>query len=51
MSALLICLAFGCATVPALLWVWNMVLYREPTAGSCTAGRRGSQRKVILSTP
>ncbi len=37
MSTLLIGLAFGCATVPALLWVWNMVLYREPTAGSCTA--------------
>jgi glycosyltransferase involved in cell wall biosynthesis len=36
MSTLLIGLAFGCATVPALLWVWNMVLYREPTAGSCT---------------
>jgi glycosyltransferase involved in cell wall biosynthesis len=37
MSTLVIGLAFGCATVPALLWVWNMVLYREPTAGSCTA--------------
>ena len=37
MSTLLIGLAFGCATVPALLWVWNMVLYREPTAGSCAA--------------
>ncbi len=25
-----IVLAFCCATVPAVLWVWNMVLYREP---------------------
>jgi glycosyltransferase involved in cell wall biosynthesis len=35
MSTLLIGLAFGCAAIPALLWVWNMVLYREPAAGSC----------------
>ena len=35
MSTLLVSLAFGCATVPALLWVWNMVLYREPGAGTC----------------
>ena len=28
-------LAFCCATVPAVLWVWNMLLYREPGAGSC----------------
>jgi hypothetical protein len=26
----LIGLAFCCATVPAVLWVWNMLLYREP---------------------
>ena len=28
-------LAFCCAAVPAVLWVWNMLLYREPGAGSC----------------
>jgi hypothetical protein len=28
-------LAFCCAVVPAVLWVWNMLLYREPGAGSC----------------
>src|ERR1700690_1060537 len=28
-------LAFSCAAVPAVLWVWNMLLYREPGAGSC----------------
>ena len=32
---LLIGIAFCCATLPALLWVWNMLLYREPDAGSC----------------
>jgi glycosyltransferase involved in cell wall biosynthesis len=32
-------LAFGCATVPAVLWVWNMLLYREPAFGGC--GERG----------
>lgn len=31
----LIVLAFCCATVPAVLWVWNMLLYREPQCGSC----------------
>ncbi len=31
----LIVLAFCCATVPAVLWVWNMLIYREPQAGSC----------------
>ena len=35
MRHLLIGLAFCCAAVPALLWVWNMLLYREPDAGSC----------------
>jgi glycosyltransferase involved in cell wall biosynthesis len=30
-----IVLAFCCATVPALLWAWNMLLYREPQIGSC----------------
>jgi Glycosyl transferase family 2 len=30
-----IVLAFCCATVPAVLWVWNMLIYREPQAGSC----------------
>ena len=34
MSAI-IALAFCCAIVPAALWVWNMVLYREPGSGSC----------------
>ncbi len=33
--ALLAWLAFCCATIPALLWVWNMLLYREPNTGSC----------------
>jgi hypothetical protein len=32
---LLIGLAFLCATVPALLWIWNMLLYREPGADTC----------------
>jgi hypothetical protein len=27
--------AFCCATLPAVLWVWNMLLYREPQIGSC----------------
>jgi glycosyltransferase involved in cell wall biosynthesis len=31
----LIGLAFCCAGVPAVLWVWNMLLYCEPGAGSC----------------
>jgi hypothetical protein len=30
-----IVLAFFFATVPAVLWVWNMVLYREPQPGGC----------------
>jgi hypothetical protein len=30
-----IVLAFCCATLPAVLWVWNMLLYREPQIGSC----------------
>jgi hypothetical protein len=34
MSAI-IALAFCCAIVPAVLWVWNMLLYREPGSGSC----------------
>ena len=34
MSAL-IGVAFCCATVPALLWLWNMLLYREPESGGC----------------
>jgi hypothetical protein len=34
-NAWLVGLAFCCATVPAALWVWNMLLYREPEAGSC----------------
>jgi hypothetical protein len=31
----LIGIAFCCATIPAMLWVWNMLLYREPEAGGC----------------
>lgn len=31
----IIAIAFFCATVPAVLWVWNMLLYREPQSGSC----------------
>jgi Glycosyl transferase family 2 len=34
-TTLLVALAFCCATVPAVLWVWNMLLYREPGSGSC----------------
>jgi hypothetical protein len=34
-NAWLVGLAFCCATVPAALWLWNMLLYREPEAGSC----------------
>jgi hypothetical protein len=33
--SVLIGVAFCCATVPALLWLWNVVLYREPDAGGC----------------
>jgi hypothetical protein len=32
----LIGLAFVCATVPALLWIWKMLLYREPDADTCS---------------
>ena len=34
-NAWLVGLAFCCATVPAALWLWNMLLYREPGADSC----------------
>src|ERR1700761_5939182 len=27
---ILVVLAFACATVPALLWLWNLLIYREP---------------------
>ena len=30
-----IVLSFCCAIVPAMLWVWNMLIYREPDAPSC----------------
>lgn len=33
--SVVIVLAFCCATLPAVLWVWNMLLYREPQFGSC----------------
>jgi glycosyltransferase involved in cell wall biosynthesis len=31
----IIVLAFWCAIVPAILWLWNMLIYREPSAPSC----------------
>ena len=31
----IIVLAFWCAIVPAILWLWNMLIYREPAAASC----------------
>src|SRR6202522_2217860 len=31
----IVVLAFGCAIVPAILWVWNVLIYREPGAASC----------------
>jgi Glycosyl transferase family 2 len=34
MSAI-IGVAFCCAILPAILWLWNMLLYREPDAGGC----------------
>jgi hypothetical protein len=34
--SVVIALAFCCATVPAVLWVWNMLLYREPQLGGCS---------------
>jgi hypothetical protein len=33
--SVVIVLAFCCATMPAVLWVWNMLLYREPQLGGC----------------
>ena len=30
-----IVLSFCCAIVPAMLWVWNMLLYREPGFSGC----------------
>ena len=35
-NMLLIAIAFFCAAPPALLWIWNMLLYREPHLDSCT---------------
>jgi hypothetical protein len=32
---LVVAIAFCAATIPALLWVWNVVLYREPEAATC----------------
>jgi hypothetical protein len=34
--SVVIVVAFCCATVPAVLWVWNMLLYREPQFGGCS---------------
>jgi hypothetical protein len=31
----IIVLAFCCAIVPAMLWGWNVLIYREPGAASC----------------
>jgi hypothetical protein len=39
--------AFCCATVPAILWLWNMLLYREPAAGGC--GQTGCVLPVAVS--
>jgi len=36
MNSTLVVLAVGCATLPALLCAWNMLLYREPHLDSCT---------------
>ncbi|HTZ59114.1 MAG TPA: glycosyltransferase family 2 protein [Acidobacteriaceae bacterium] len=33
--SVLVGLAFWCAIIPALLWLWNMLIYREPQAGGC----------------
>jgi hypothetical protein len=35
MTTTLVWLAFCCATVPAVLWAWNMLLYREPDFSGC----------------
>jgi glycosyltransferase involved in cell wall biosynthesis len=34
MSTILL-LAFCCAIVPAMVWVWNVLIYREPGVASC----------------
>jgi hypothetical protein len=31
----IIVVAFWCAIIPAMLWVWNMLIYREPGERSC----------------
>jgi len=31
----IVVLAFVCATMPAVLWVWNMLIYREPDVATC----------------
>jgi glycosyltransferase involved in cell wall biosynthesis len=33
--SVIIGVAFCCAIVPAMLWLWNMLLYREPGSGGC----------------
>jgi hypothetical protein len=33
----LVGLAFCCATLPAALWLWNVLLYREPDQTACEA--------------
>src|SRR6202453_2096517 len=33
--SIIIVLVSCCAIVPALLWVWNILIYREPDAASC----------------
>ena len=33
---ILAAIAFSCAMLPAALWVWNMILYREPHCGVCS---------------
>ncbi len=35
-TTFLVAVAFTCAAAPAVLWVWNMLLYREPDEDTCT---------------
>lgn len=44
---LLAAIAFSCAILPAALWVWNMLLYREPMCGSCHEIRACTLPKAV----
>ncbi len=49
---IVVVLAFCCATMPAMLWVWNMLLYREPQFGSCAeTGSCGLPAAVSVLIP